>query len=201
MCPKSRSHNCSRCRPHGNGLPSRDNRDVAAPPVIVSAGMPTATPVEPAATVADVVPNKVKQFLEPEVQAGRVQVFEDAQTITIRLTNRSMFASGAATLAASITPLFTRIGDALNDEKGDVAVYGYTDDQPIRTARFPSNFELSQARAEAVGDLLRARLTDPKRLRAQGKGQNSPIASNATLEGRQENRRTEIVLLRTPDGM
>jgi type VI secretion system protein ImpK len=55
---------------------------------------------------------------------------------------------------------------------------------------------LSQARADAVADHLRARVKDPKRLRTQGKGQADPIASNATPEGRQENRRTEIVLVR-----
>jgi type VI secretion system protein ImpK len=110
-----------------------------------------------------------------------------------------MFGSGAATLASPYVPLLGRIGDALNDEIGNVMVYGFTDDQPIRTARFPSNFELSQARADAVASLLRARLTDPRRLTAQGKGATSPIAPNATVDGRQQNRRTEIVLVRASD--
>jgi type VI secretion system protein ImpK len=142
---------------------------------------------------------KLRQFLEPEIKAGVVQVLEDAQTVTVRLTNRSMFGSGAATLASPYVPLLGRIGDALNDEIGNVMVYGFTDDQPIRTARFPSNFELSQARADAVASLLRARLTDPRRLTAQGKGATSPIAPNATVDGRQQNRRTEIVLVRASD--
>jgi type VI secretion system protein ImpK len=160
-----------------------------------------AAPVVSAAPVAsEPSPSKLRKFLEPEIRAGRVQVFEDAQSITVRLTNRNMFPSGEATINSSVEPLFLRIGDALNEERGAVNIYGYTDDQPIRTVRFPSNFELSQARADAVATRLRARLTDPKRLRAQGKGQTTPIASNATAEGRQENRRTEIVLVRTTDG-
>jgi type VI secretion system protein ImpK len=143
--------------------------------------------------------SKTKQFLEPEVKAGLLQVFEDAQTVTVRLTNRNMFGSGTAALAPSFAPLLARIGDALNGEGGTIDVVGYTDDQPIRTARFPSNFELSQARAEAVAEHLRARMKDPKRLRVQGKGQANPIRSNATPEGRQDNRRTEIVLVRGPE--
>ncbi|MGD0429620.1 MAG: type VI secretion system protein TssL, long form [Acetobacteraceae bacterium] len=155
---------------------------------------PSVPAVAPAAAVVEV--SKLKQFLEPEIKAGLVQVFEDAQSVTVRLTNRNMFASGTAVLATPFAPLLARIGDALNDETGNVNVYGFTDNQPIRTARFPSNFELSQARADAVADHLRARVKDPKRLRTQGKGQADPIASNATPEGRQENRRTEIVLVR-----
>ncbi|MBV9750429.1 MAG: type VI secretion system protein TssL, long form, partial [Acetobacteraceae bacterium] len=122
---------------------------------------------------------------------------EDAQSVTVRLTNRNMFASGQAELSPSYAPLLARIGDALQDEPGNVIVNGYTDNQPIRTVRFPSNFQLSQARADAVARLLQARLTDPKRVRAAGKADADPIASNATPEGRQQNRRTEIVLVRT----
>lgn len=139
----------------------------------------------------------LRRFLEPEIRAGLVQVMQDPQTITVRLTNRNMFASGTANLAGSYGPLLGRIGSALNGEVGNVVVIGFTDNQPIRTPRFPSNFELSQARADAVANLLR--LNDPRRLRAQGKGAAEPIASNATAEGRQQNRRTEIVLVRTPD--
>jgi type VI secretion system protein ImpK len=168
-------------------------------PHAVPPGVAEPEAVQPGPTVAEIFPPRLRQFLEPEIKAGLLQVLEDAQTVTIRLTNHNMFGSGEATLAAAFAPLLARIGDALNDERGNVSVYGYTDDQPIRTARFPSNFELSQARADAVADRLRGRLTDPKRLRAQGKGQTSPIASNASAEGRQENRRTEIVLVRAPD--
>jgi type VI secretion system protein ImpK len=108
-----------------------------------------------------------------------------------------MFASGTANLASSYAPLLGRIGSALNGETGNVVVYGFTDNQPIRTPRFPSNFELSQGRADAVAALLH--LNNPQRLHAQGKGAADPIASNATADGRQQNRRTEIVLVRTSD--
>ncbi len=75
-------------------------------------------------------------------------------------------------------------------------INGYTDDQKIRTARFPSNFELSQARADAVADVIRTKLSDPKRVTAKGRGESDPIAPNTTADGRQQNRRTEVVLVR-----
>ena len=140
---------------------------------------------------------KLRQFLDPEIKAGLVTVLDDAQTTTVRLTGTGMFQSGQAILNKSYEPLFKRIAEALNDEPGAVKVNGYTDDQPIRTARFPSNFELSQARADAVSTQLKLRMADPTRVRAQGKGQADPIDSNATAPGREKNRRTEVVLIRS----
>lgn len=160
---------------------------------------PAAPPAPAAAPTA--FSTRLRTFLAPEIHAGLVQVFEDAQTVTIRLTNRNMFGSGEATLGASYPPLLVRIGDAIEGEPGPVAVNGYTDNQAIRTVRFPSNFELSQARADTVAAALRARLKDPARVRAQGRGDRDPIAPNATPDGRQQNRRTEIVLTRAPDAL
>ena len=77
-------------------------------------------------------------------------------------------------------------------------VNGYTDNQPIHTVQFPSNWQLSQARADAVAKVIAAKLTDPKRMRAVGKGDDDPIAPNTTPEGRQSNRRTEVVVVRDP---
>ncbi|HET6610200.1 MAG TPA: type VI secretion system protein TssL, long form [Rhodopila sp.] len=168
--------------------------------------VPRTAPPPPAPPPAQVVvvsnlAVKLKQFLAPEIKAGLVTVFQDAQAITVRLANVNMFGSGQAVLATSYYPLLQRIGDALNDEKGDVIINGYTDDQPIHTARFPSNFELSQARADAVLDVLKTKVKDPSRLHAKGKGQADPIAPNTTEDGRRQNRRTEIVLVRTSDAM
>jgi type VI secretion system protein ImpK len=166
-----------------------------------AAPTPTPTPTAAAVPARSAFSQRLRQFLAPEIRAGLVQVFEDAQTVTIRLTNRQMFASGGAVLGASYPALLVRIGDALETEPGKVSVRGYTDNQPIRTARFPSNFELSQARADVVTAALRARLKDPARVTAQGKGDSDPIASNATQDGRQQNRRTEIVLIRPSDAL
>jgi type VI secretion system protein ImpK len=161
----------------------------------------TTTVAQPPPPLAAVTENhaasKLHQFLAPEIAQGLVSVFEDAQSITVRLANRNMFASGNATLSPAAAPLLARIGEALQDEPGRVIVNGFTDNQPISTPRFPSNFELSEARAQAVANLVAAKLADPKRVTAQGKGAGDPIGDNATPTGRTQNRRTEIVLIRT----
>jgi type VI secretion system protein ImpK len=159
---------------------------------------PPPPPPPPVAAVAtSTTAPKLREFLAPEIKQGLVVVLEDAQSITVRLTNRNMFGSGSAELNASYIPLLTRIGQALNDEKGSVQVNGYTDNQPIHTVQFPSNWQLSQARADAVEKVVAAHLTDPKRAKAVGKGDDDPIAPNTTADGRQSNRRTEIVVVKT----
>ena len=175
-----------------NGLPPRGA--VIVPRVAVT---PPPPPPPPIVVAASQLAPKLRTFLAPEIKAGLVQVFEDPQSTTVRLINRNMFGSGSATLNASYLPLLGRIGDALQSEKGEVLVNGYTDNQPIHTVQFPSNWQLSQARADAVAKVLEGRLSGAKRVRAVGKGDADPIASNATAEGRQSNRRTEIVLMKT----
>ena len=127
-----------------------------------------------------------------------MEVFEDAQTITIRIANRNMFGSGEGTLNSGYGPLLDRIGTALEGEPGKVLVVGHTDNQPIRTPRFPSNWQLSTARAETVAHTIAAKLSDPGRIKAEGHADTDPIAPNTTLEGRQRNRRTDIVLIKPP---
>ncbi len=156
---------------------------------------PPPAPAPPAAQ--NTVVAKLHSFLAPEIKAGLVEVLEDPQSVTVRLTGSNLFGSGQANLNPTYNGLIPRIANALQDERGAVTVNGYTDNQPIHTVRFPSNFDLSQARADAVAKLIAARLADPARVHATGRADADPIASNATPQGRQQNRRTEIVLLRT----
>ena len=95
-------------------------------------------------------------------------------------------------------PLLTRIGQAVRDEPGKVLVNGYTDNQPIRTVRFPSNWQLSQARAEAVAKVL-AVAASRRSPGAAPRARGTPTRWRPTPAptGRERNRRTEIVLLRT----
>jgi type VI secretion system protein ImpK len=180
--------------PPDGSTPTIVHAPVAMPrPATTPAAAPAPVVTPPPSSLA----SKLRQFLAPEIKAGLVTVLEDPQAITVRLTNRNMFGSGEATLSASYVPLLERIGEALQDEQGNVIVNGYTDNQPIHTVRFPSNVELSQARADAVAAVLAKKLSDPKRIRAVGRADADPLASNATPDGRQQNRRTEIVLTRT----
>jgi type VI secretion system protein ImpK len=176
------------------GLPPHGAIVVPRPP-----NLPPPPPPAPAQTGPSQLSVKLHKFLEPEIRQGLVVVMEDAQSLTVRLTNRNMFALGQASLNPSFPPLITRIAEALQTEPGMITVNGYTDNQPIHTVRFPSNFQLSQERAQAVAAIIMAKLSDPKRVRAVGKADADPIASNATEAGRQQNRRTEIVLTRTSE--
>jgi type VI secretion system protein ImpK len=156
-------------------------------PVVVT---PPPPPPEP--TTLD----KLRQFLKPEIDQGLVEVLGTPAQPLVRITGRGMFASGSATVQLSFKPLLDRIGLALKEEPGAVRVIGYTDDQPIRTIAFPSNFQLSTARAKAASAIIAAILGDPARLTAEGRADADPIATNSTPEGRERNRRIEIVLNR-----
>ena len=142
-------------------------------------------------------PNQsIRRFLDPEVKQGLVTVREDAQTVTVRIRGRGMFSSGSADVDPSFNPLMRRIGEALNTEPGSVQIIGHTDNQPIRSIKFPSNFHLSLGRAQAVLSILKQNVKQPARLSADGRGDSEPIASNASPEGREQNRRIEIELTR-----
>jgi type VI secretion system protein ImpK len=77
-----------------------------------------------------------------------------------------------------------------------VTVLGHSDNQPIRTVRFPSNFQLSAARADAARAVLAAAAAQPDRFSSAGRADTEPLASNDTPEGREQNRRIEVVLAR-----
>jgi type VI secretion system protein ImpK len=155
-----------------------------------------AAPARPPPLPTQGAPDPLYVFLKPEIEQGLVTVLGNHAVPIVRIKNAGMFASGSATVAPAYFHLLQRIGEALKAEKGPVTVDGYTDNQPIRTVRFPSNFQLSTARAEAARALIVRALGDPGRVSAEGHADADPIASNATAEGRDQNRRIEVVLRR-----
>jgi type VI secretion system protein ImpK len=163
--------------------------------------MPAITRAAPVKAVAAVQGDpgaleRLRQFLKPEIDAGLVAVVGTQDTPIVRVRQSGMFASGSATLAEKSAPLLSRVGAALKAEAGSVQVVGYTDDQPIRSVRFPSNFQLSAARAAAAGAVVSQALGDANRLQTEGRASADPIAPNTTAQGRDANRRIEIVLHR-----
>lgn len=165
----------------------------------------TRTPVvEPAPVIAVPPPpppepstlDKLRQFLKPEIDQKLVEVLGTPAQPLVRIMGRNMFASGSATLTPSFKPLLERIGLALKEETGPVKVFGYTDSEPIRTIAFPSNFQLSTARAQAASTIIGAALGEPSRITVEGRADADPIAPNTTAEGRERNRRIEVVLYR-----
>jgi type VI secretion system protein ImpK len=157
---------------------------------------PAPRPLPPPPPAPSAVAATLHRFLQPEIDAGQVIVTESAQTVQVRIFNRGMFAVGSAAVRPDFERLLERIGEALNEEPGAVLVTGHTDNQPIHTAQFPSNFQLSVARADAASAVLLRRLRDPHRLTVEGRADSEPIASNDTPDGREQNRRIDIILQR-----
>jgi len=138
----------------------------------------------------------VAGFLEPEIREGLVTVNETPQNVVVRLTGTGLFAAGSADLQPRFLPVIDRIATAVKDDHGRVLVVGHTDNQPIHTLRFPSNYELSLARAQAVRTRLAQTLGAPDDISIAGRGDAEPIGDNATPEGREMNRRIDIIVLR-----
>jgi type VI secretion system protein ImpK len=147
-------------------------------------------PVEPGSLA------RLKVFLQPEIAAGQVEVVGTESAPIVRTRQLNLFGAGSATVVDKASPLLERIGAALKNETGSVQVVGYTDDQPIRTVRFPSNYQLSAARAAAASAIIGETIGDRGRLSTEGRADADPIASNSTPEGRAANRRIEIILRR-----
>ena len=142
-------------------------------------------------------PPTVAALLAPDVQAGLLTVQETEQAITIRLKGASLFAPGSASLEDRFLPIIDHVAGALTSVPGTLSVIGHTDNQPIHNLRFPSNFELSLARAEAVRDRILTTLDAPDRITADGRADKEPVADNGTPAGREANRRIDLVLLRS----
>lgn len=136
--------------------------------------------------------------LAAEIARGEVAVVDAPGVSTIVIRSDRLFASGSARLEAAIEPVVLRVAVALERVPGAILVTGHTDDVPIRTARFPSNWELSTERAASVVKLMAGSLKDPARLRAEGLADSAPAVPNDSAANRARNRRVEIVLRSAP---
>ncbi|CAA0082318.1 Motility protein B [Zhongshania aliphaticivorans] len=141
---------------------------------------------------------KVKEHLALEIDEGLVEVENDGnQVIIIRIRERGSFHSGKAELAAGFDTVIDKFGNVLNDIAGQIVVAGHTDNVPIHTDRFYSNWDLSSARAATViRSIVESSGQLPSRFRVAGYADTRPIADNTTVEGRARNRRVEIFMLR-----
>ena len=155
-------------------------------------------PARPRATVLLAPTPRVAEQLAAEIVRGEVAVVDAAGMSTIVIRGDRLFASGSARLEAGIEPVVLGVAEALDRVPGAILVTGHTDDVPIRTARFPSNWELSTERAASVVKLIASRLKDPARLRAEGVADSAPAAPNDSSANRARNRRVEIILRSVP---
>jgi len=169
---------------------------VTAPPnsmPAITRAQPVVAPAEPA-PVGPTILDRLSGFLSPEIAAGKVSVLGTVNAPIIRINNAGLFASGSAQVEQDDVPLLQKIGTALARETGAVTVIGYTDNQPIATLQFPSNFDLSNARAQAAAAILDQTIGDESRITAKGLGDADPVGDNTTAAGRAQNRRIEIVM-------
>jgi chemotaxis protein MotB len=141
---------------------------------------------------------KMDAYAKAHGFGDKVQTIIERRGLVVRvLTDNLLFASGSATLKPGADQLLDEVAQLLNlDPSHPITVDGHTDNQPIATAQFPSNWELSTTRATNVVRFLISRSVSAYRLGAVGYADLHPIASNATAAGRAENRRVEIVLMR-----
>lgn len=151
-----------------------------------------AAPAPPPAPAAP-PPPRLATFLKADIDAGLVQVRDGADRSVVIIKGDGFFEPGSAQVSAQVMPLLGRIADALQAVKGPVLVTGHTDNQPIRSLRFPSNWHLSQERAASVRTILAERV-EPSRLRAEGRADAEAVDDNATPAGRARNRRVEVTL-------
>jgi len=137
---------------------------------------------------------EIARILQPLVKEGHVRVTETALGVTVEINASVLFAVGDARLAPSAANALRSLAGVLSATEFPVTVEGHTDDSPISTPQFPSNWELSVVRASSVVRLFVEAGVPARRLTATGYGEQRPVGDNQTPEGRARNRRVAILI-------
>lgn len=141
---------------------------------------------------------RIDRYTRTHGLQNKVSTRIDERGLVIRLiSDKVLFDNGQATIRPAARPVLQNIASVLRSERNHVRVEGHTDNVPIHTAMFATNWELSAVRATSVVRLLAAYGLNQSRLSATGYGSKRPLAANTTDSGRQSNRRVEIVVLRS----
>ncbi|MDP1708235.1 MAG: flagellar motor protein MotD [Gammaproteobacteria bacterium] len=138
---------------------------------------------------------EIAQALSELVQQRLVTLNSDIRWLEIEINESVLFSSGRARPEPQSLPIMKRIADVLSPFSNVIHVEGFTDNIPIKTLAFPSNWELSAARAASVAHLLANEGIEESRLVALGYGEQRPVADNTTVEGRRKNRRIVLLVL------
>ncbi len=137
----------------------------------------------------------ILRALSPLIEDGSVTVTQSAIGITVEINASVLFSPGEAFLAENSIEALRAVATVIQEHNHEIHVEGHTDNIPIQTVNFPSNWELSTARASSVIRLFIENGVDAARLTAIGYGENRPVDSNETSEGRKRNRRVSIMIL------
>lgn len=136
----------------------------------------------------------INRALRSLVESDLAKVTLDEDWLTIELSSGLLFSSGSANSTSSASAVMTELTAILKQTNNYMRVRGYTDSVPIRTEQFPSNWELSVARAASIVRLLEELGIAPERMAIEGYGQYAPFAENTTAQGRSQNRKVVIAL-------
>lgn len=167
----------------------------AAPAATVEAPAAVAPAAAPApAAAAPAGQSNVKDRLAVEIKRGLVVVTDEGGVAAITIRSSHQFASGGVDPEANLRPLLLSIAVALDKVPGAIVVTGHADAKPSSNPKFPSNQELSAARAESAAKMMAAKLGDPKRITSEGASDSKPLAPSDTAENRAKNRRVTIVV-------
>lgn len=143
----------------------------------------------------EITQQALAQLLSHEITEGRLQLEQDRQRLVIRVEEKGSFPSGSADMTPAFLDMLDRVADVLARVPGEITIEGHTDNIPISTARFQSNWDLSAARASSVANaLLYSQAVNPERLRVQGYAETRPRTSNDSADSRALNRRVEIII-------
>ena len=143
---------------------------------------------------------KLQAALAEEISKGLVEIETQPGAIIIRISEKASFPSGAAKIRNGFIPVLEKLRGALAEVEGSVVVAGHTDDRPIKTARFRSNWELSASRAvSVVHELLAEKVLPRERFIVEGHGDAHPITDNDSSDSRAKNRRVELTIVQAND--
>ena len=138
--------------------------------------------------------DELTTFLEPEVRRGEVILLKRNGKIVIRIMSKGFFASGSDKVMTKYYPLLDKISQALAKVSDRIVVVGHTDSSPIFSAKFPSNWDLSKARASSVVELLTSNNKISATIVSEGRADTQPMVPNDSPEHKAMNRRVEIIL-------
>lgn len=169
----------------------KDSFDVQ--PVVAAEVVPT---IEvPAATPTVSLLDELNTFLEPEVKRGEVMLLKRNGKTVVRIMSKGFFASGSDKIMTQYYPLLDKISQALTKVSDRITVVGHTDSSPIFSAKFPSNWDLSKARALSVAEVLtNNNKISSATIVSEGRADTQPMVANDTPEHKAMNRRVEIIL-------
>jgi chemotaxis protein MotB len=139
--------------------------------------------------------NDLRKQLAPLVEKGDISLREDKNGILLEIKDTALFSSGAAALSTDAKSVLGKIGVVLGQKNNRLVVEGHTDNIPIQSAAFPSNWELSAARAAVVVRYLSEVGVTPDRMSATGYGDTHPVTDNTTDQNRRRNRRVSMILM------